>query len=395
MTKKWYEKLFFQDIGNADAAAVSEPVTTIFPPQEQPAELTPPRQHQGKYQNLQKMQDLGLWRTLGLIRRFILEKKVNTVPESPLPLVQTRVENLPPVQPGDLELTRLGHSSILLRNESSTWLIDPVFSQRASPLQWLGPKRFHPVPLDYQNLDKIEGIIISHDHYDHLDKGSILSLHSRVKFFAVPLGVGARLRAWGVAPSKIHEMSWWQQQTLGSLTLTAAPGQHFSGRGLRDRNKTLWAGWAIRSGQNNIYYTGDTGYFETFKIIGQRLGPFDLALVETGAYDKDWPGVHMSPQQSYQAFKDLQAKILFPIHNGTFDLAFHQWSDPLEQITALARQDHAPLATPKMGESFSLSEQGAELTAYHSRWWHAHLQYERLSAQQGILSGKSISPAQQ
>jgi L-ascorbate metabolism protein UlaG (beta-lactamase superfamily) len=308
----------------------------------------------GKFQNIKSFELIGLYKSMGLLSRILFEEDKDGNPTKPIPLDTQKVKDLKQISIGQVEITRLGHSSILLRNATSIWLIDPVFSERASPVTFAGPKRFHEVPLDYQNLKKIEGIIISHDHYDHLDEKTIRELHTKVNYFAVPEGVGAILKEWGVDSSKIHEFVWWDQMNLGSLTITSAPAQHFSGRSLFGRMETLWCGWSIQSGKNKIFYTGDGGYQKEFKLIGEVLGPFDLALIETGAYDKDWPYHHMTPEQSIQAFIDLKAKAMMPVHNGTFDLAFHPWYDPFEKIYSIAVKENIPLVLPLMGKSFTL-----------------------------------------
>ncbi|MGL1933444.1 MAG: MBL fold metallo-hydrolase [Fibrobacterales bacterium] len=326
--------------------------------------LVSSKKNDGKFINDKEFNLFELGKALGMFKRWIFEKKINSVPSIEIPINKQNVSDLSPIHKGDVELTRLGHSSILIRNSDAVWLIDPVFSERASPVQWAGPKRFHPVPLDYANLTNIEGVVISHNHYDHLDEGTIKLIHEKVTFFAVPLGIGETLIDWGVDPKKINEFDWWQNKQLGTMNITAAPAQHFSGRGLFDSMETLWCGWALHTGSANIYYTGDSGYFDTFKQIGKTLGPFDIAIVETGAYDPQWPDVHMKPTESIQATIDLRAKAILPVHNGTFDLAFHSWDDPFKQITALGKEQHTPVYTPIMGESFLINHQ-----VVTTQWW--------------------------
>jgi len=287
---------------------------------------------------------------LALIGRYINEKRIDTEPTKPIPVNQLTSEQILTLGIERDSVVRLGHSSILLNMAGQHWLIDPVFSERASPFSFAGPKRFHQPPIDLANLPAIDGVIISHDHYDHLDKTTIKHLAQTVKHFVVPLGVERHLMNWGVDENTIHPLDWWQNINLGEIKITATPTQHFSGRGLFDKNKTLWASYAIKSTTSNIYFSGDSGYFDGFKVIGERLGPFDLTLVETGAYDKDWATIHMTPEQSLQAHIDLKGKHLLPIHNGTFDLAFHPWYEPLERITALANEANVSLITPVMGQ---------------------------------------------
>lgn len=297
--------------------------------------------------------------------RFAFEDKpADTVPVDPIPVRALTKASLDALDPAANHVVRLGHSSHLLKLRGRFWLIDPVFGERASPVSWAGPKRFHAPPLALADLPPIEGLILSHDHYDHLDRPTIEALLGRVERYFVPLGVGARLRAMGVAADRIQEFDWWQEGRHGDVTLAAAPAHHFSGRTLWDRNTTLWAGWSITSGSERIFYSGDSGYFPGFKEIGARLGPFDVALMENGAYDSYWPSVHMTPEETVQAFEDLDARLLYLVHNSTFDLAFHGWRDPLERVATLAERKKLPLATPEIGEVLTLGK-----PRKNRRWW--------------------------
>ncbi|MEM1142308.1 MAG: MBL fold metallo-hydrolase [Pseudomonadota bacterium] len=268
-------------------------------------------------------------------------------PSNPIPMRQIETGSLIDAQ-GPV-LYRLGHSSILLKLGGDFVLIDPVFSERASPLQWLGPRRFHPAPITIASLPKIDVVVISHNHYDHLDRGSVLQLADKVDHFLVPLGVGAHLKAWGVDESAITEMDWWEETAIGDLSFAATPAQHFSGRSLTDRNKTLWASWVIRGGGANLFFSGDSGYFDGFKQIGERYGPFDIAMVENGAYNVAWRKVHMMPEESVQAHLDLRGRAMLPIHNCTFDLSTHSWYEPLDRVSVLAADRGIHLLTPVIG----------------------------------------------
>lgn len=289
-------------------------------------------------------------------------KPRGTVPASPVPihrLTRSELDAAP-----NQSLYRLGHSTILMKLGSQWWLTDPVFSDRASPVRFAGPKRFHPPPVTIEELPPIRGVILSHDHYDHLDHAAILALDGKVSLFLAPLGVGDRLADWGIAKDKIRQFDWWQGAEVGGLHLTATPAQHFSGRGFTDGNRTLWASWVIEDDGLRVFFSGDSGYFDGFAEIGRRFGPFDVTLMETGAYNAQWPYVHLHPQQTVQAHQDLQGHWLLPIHNGTFDLAMHTWEDPFDQVLRHAVRNGVKVSTPMMGERVNMNapQQGF-------RWW--------------------------
>ena len=296
--------------------------------------------------------------------RILLEKKVGTVPEDAIPVRKLDRAALDALDAQSNHIIRLGHSSHMLKLRGKWWLVDPVFGDRTSPVSWAGPKRFHEPPVALADIPQVEGLILSHDHYDHLDVPTIEALKDRVQRYFVPLGVGKRLIGFGVPADRIEEYDWWQEGKWGDVQLTAAPAQHFSGRTLWDRNKTLWASWLIKSGNERIFYSGDTGYFPGFREIGKRLGPIDIALMENGAYDSYWPTVHMTPEETVQAFQDVGAKTLYLVHNSTFDLAFHTWKDPLERVAALAQQKNIALATPEIGEVLTLGK-----PRENRKWW--------------------------
>lgn len=300
---------------------------------------------------------------------FFFNKPKDTVPRAPVPvrkLARAELDAAP-----DRSLYRLGHSTILIKLRGKWWITDPVFSLRASPLQWFGPKRFHAPPIALDDLPPIRGVLLSHDHYDHLDKAAVKALAGKTELFLAPLGVGDRLVDWGVPKDKVRQFDWWQGVGVDGVQFTFAPTQHFSGRGLRDGNRTLWGSWVIVDGDKRVYFSGDSGYFDGFAEIGRRFGPFDLTLMETGAYNTQWPYVHMQPEQTVQAHVDLRGKWLLPIHNGTFDLSMHPWAEPFERVLALGDARGVNIATPIMGERIDIDAPHAG-----ERWWRAVLAAE-------------------
>jgi L-ascorbate metabolism protein UlaG (beta-lactamase superfamily) len=333
--------------------------------------LPQPQQAEGRYRNAAApTRRSTLAGNLALIWQVLFAKPSDTTPQLALPvepLTREQIEAAP-----EHALFRLGHSTVLLKLGGAYWLTDPVFAERASPVQWAGPRRFHAAPISIAALPPLRGVILSHDHYDHLDRAAIRALAPKTEHFVTPLGVGDRLRRWGVPAEKIHQLDWWQSIALGGIELVATPAQHFSGRGLRDRNRTLWASWAILHPTMRVFFSGDSGYFPGFSTIGERLGPFDVTLMETGAYNALWPDVHMAPEHSLQAHLDVQGRCLLPIHNGTFDLALHPWHEPFERIAALAAAQGVSLATPRIGQMLDLRNPTA--TEY---WWRRALVAER------------------
>lgn len=299
-----------------------------------------------------------------ILYRYIKEQRTDASPAQAIPIKQLTAMQLNAIPANKEVLIRLGHSSIYLQLGKQKILIDPVFSERASPFSFAGPKRFHLPPIALDKLTNIDMIIISHDHYDHLDKTTIKVIGPKVKFFIVPLGIDQHLIDWGINKDKIISLDWWQSQKIGPLTITSTPGQHFSGRGLFDANQTLWSSYVLKSDKSSLYFSGDSGYFTGFKEIGERFGPFDITMLETGAYDKDWPSIHMTPEQSLQAHIDLKGKVMLPIHNGTFDLAFHSWYEPLQRISELASAQKIQLATPIMGSIMDINN-----LPKSNKWW--------------------------
>lgn len=297
------------------------------------------------------------------------EDRVRRAPAGTVPVHATTLADLakPPVT--GLRLTWMGHSSVLTEIDGQRVLFDPVWGERCSPFAFAGPKRLHPVPLPLAALGPVDVVVISHDHYDHLDMPTIKALADTDTLFAVPLGVGAHLERWGVSADRLRELDWHESTKVGGLTLTATPARHFCGRGLRNTQHTLWASWVVEGAEHRVYHSGDTGYFEGFRDIGADHGPFDATMIQIGAYSEFWPDIHMTPEEGMRAHLDLQggtpSGLMLPIHWGTFNLAAHAWSDPGEGTIAAARKAGARIGLPHPGEPF---EPTAE-TVPSEPWW--------------------------
>lgn len=268
------------------------------------------------------------------------------------------------VADSNVYVTWYGHSAFLFEIGQKRILIDPMFGPVAAPVNF-GAKRFpyeEEIPMDqFKNID---AVIISHDHYDHLDYPSILQLKSEVKYFYTPLGVGSHLKKWGVDPEKIIELDWWENAQLDDIKIVACPSRHFSGRGLTDQYATQWASYVLKSTHANIYFSGDGGYGPHFKEIGEQYGPFDFAMLECGQYNKAWGDIHMMPEESVQAGIDVMGQTIMPIHWGAFELAIHSWTDPIERFSKTAQELGVPFIQPIIGQRFSIHEM-PKTTA----WW--------------------------
>ena len=280
-------------------------------------------------------------------------------PSEPLPSIPLIAEQLI-----DGKFVWLGHSTLLMKTNDIVVMTDPVFNA-ASPIFIFGKPFALKNPILIDDLPTIDVVVISHDHYDHLDFQAIKDLAQRVGHFFVPLGVKAHLQRWGVNPSKITELNWYESANYRGVQFTLTPARHFSGRGLFDQNKTLWGSWVINSDALNIFFSGDGGYSETFKTIGERFGPFDISFIENGTYNANWAQIHMIPEQTVQASIDLNTEVLFPIHWSKFDLSLHPWDEPIIRITEEAEKRNVNIATPMIGEIFDLGN------LPKTPWWEA------------------------
>lgn len=300
---------------------------------------------------------------------FQKEARARRSPVGQVPLHATTLKDLEHPPASGLRLTWVGHSSVLAEIDGRRVLFDPVWGNRCSPFAFAGPKRLHPVPLPIASLGPVDAVVISHDHYDHLDMPSIKALASTDTVFAVPLGVGAHLERWGVPADRLRELDWNETTEVAGIRLTATPARHFCGRGIRNQQHTLWASWAVAGPEHRIYHSGDTGYFPGFKDIGAEHGPFDATMIQIGAYSEYWPDIHMTPAEGMRAHLDLQggepSGVMLPIHWGTFNLAPHPWAEPGEGTAAAAAEAGARLALPRPGEPFEPTTENVPAEP----WW--------------------------
>ncbi|MGK7229677.1 MBL fold metallo-hydrolase [Streptomyces hygroscopicus] len=302
---------------------------------------------------------------------FRKEERIRRSPAGTVPVHPTTVADLAVPPASGLRLTWMGHSSVLAEVDGRRVLFDPVWGQRCSPFATVGPKRMHPVPVPLRELGPVDAVVISHDHYDHLDMPTIRALVRGRAMFVVPLGVGAHLERWGVPADRMTELDWHESTEVAGLVLTATPARHFCGRGLRNAQHTLWASWVVAGPEHRVYHSGDTGYFPGFADIGATYGPFDATMIQIGAYSEHWPDIHMTPEEGVRAHVDLQggdpAKgVMLPIHWGTFNLAPHPWEEPAEGTVAATRAAGANVAVPRPGQPFE-PVRGLPLDP----WWRA------------------------
>ncbi|MEV6564557.1 MBL fold metallo-hydrolase [Streptomyces kronopolitis] len=312
------------------------------------------------------------------------EGRLRRAPIGPIPVHRPTAEEWGRPPASGLRLTWMGHSSVLAEIDGRRVLFDPVWGERCSPFDWAGPKRLHAVPVGLDELPPVDVVVISHDHYDHLDMPTVQGLIGTGAVFVVPLGIGADLEFWGVPAERITELDWHESTRIDGLTLTATPAQHFCGRGLRGPQHTLWSSWVVAGPDHRIFHSGDTGYFPGFAEIGAAHGPFDATMIQIGAYSDFWPrnhasdtrhpgmwpDIHMNPEQGVRSHLDLQGGapggVLLPIHWGTFNLALHPWAEPADWTLTAARKAGVSTVHPRPGEPFEPAEPPAVYP-----WWRA------------------------
>lgn len=297
----------------------------------------------------------------------------NRFPPKPPGPFSTDLDRLKESLTKNLSITWLGHSTVLIGIEGKVFLTDPVWSKRCSPVSFMGPKRFFDVPMKLKDLPKIDAVLISHDHYDHLDKDTILYLAENMDtLFYMPSGVGDHLRQWGVPEKRIREFKWWDEIKMDeNHSLAMTPSRHFSGRTPFDRNRTLWASWVIMAKEKRVFFGGDSGMFPGFQAIGEKYGPFDLTMLEIGAFDNAWGDIHLGPENAIIAHEMLKGKTMMPIHWGTFNLALHDWDEPIETLMTNASAAGADLFIPYPGKAYI--NPSAPL---YSMWWRDSGEYK-------------------
>ena len=317
---------------------------------------------EGKFQNYIPWDEPGVssWMKTGL--KFLFSKE-ERVPKITLPTVPVNILKFSETSDNNLNATWLGHSSLMINIDGIKILVDPVLETKVS---FFGPTRYNgDVPLNPGHLPEIDLVLITHNHYDHLNKFSIKLLKEKTKMFITPLAVGAELEGWGIKRDRIIEMDWWEELSLfDSLKIAFTPTQHFSGRSMSDRNKTLWGSYVVESPNHKIYLSGDSGYSETFKKIGEKYGPFDMTFMECGAYNEKWHHIHMYPEETVQAHLDLKGKVLHPIHWGTFNLSLHAWNEPMERFIKAAELNNISYAIPVVGSTVEYPD-----NLPTAKWW--------------------------
>ncbi len=319
---------------------------------------------EGKFINLTTTNmDMSLGNIWAMLKAFV-KGNPNKSPKDALPM--NKLDSTQVALVAKDRMIWFGHSAFLLQLDHKNILLDPMLGNSPAPHPTIGTQRYvKELPLEIEKLPQIDVIILSHDHYDHLDYGSIMKLKGKTKQFLVPLGVGAHLKSWGVEASRIKEFNWWDEASVNDLEFAFAPSRHFSGRGIGDNSTTMWGSWIIKSQRKNIYFSGDGGYGPHFKEIGEKYGPFDLGLMECGQYNELWADIHMMPEETAQAAVDVQAKIMMPIHWGSFTLALHDWNEPAIRVIKKAEELEMPYFIPIIGEIIDLESKEYP----NKQWW--------------------------
>ena len=360
-------------LGAAAVAGLRHPVFGGTPTGARLARMqASPQWADGRFRNAEPS---AVGASLGAAWDWLAGGSDHRTPEAPVPTVARSAADYDGASP--FRLTWLGHGTTLVELDGARLLIDPVFSRHASPGPLFGVARFFEPPLPLAEVPALDAVLLTHDHYDHLDRAAVQALAApaggrpAVPRWLVPLGVGAHLERWGVPAARITELDWWDETAIGSVRIVATPARHFSGRSLTDRDRTLWCGWALLSDAGRLWASGDGGYTSAFAEIGARLGPFDASLMEIGAYNLNWADIHMGPEQAVRGVQDADGGLLLPVHWGTFDLALHGWTEPAERVIVAAEAAGVPLAVPQPGAFVEPLAEGGFAAADVGRWWPA------------------------
>ncbi len=321
-----------------------------------------PHYQNGKFVNSSPQPSFRAGEVWLYLKEHLLGKQMR-VPTSTIPVAAILLSDIPqpseqtPPPPG-LRATWLGHSTVYLEMDGLRLLIDPVFADRASPFKRMGPKRFHPPPVALEDLPHIDAVLISHDHPDHLDMDTVKHLSLQGTRFLVPLGVGTHFDRWEIPQDQVTELDWWESAEAGGLQIVCTPAQHYSGRRLFDYMATLWSSWSVIGPDHSVFYSGDTGFSDHFQKIGDELGPFDLSMIKIGLYGPgaSWIFSHLDPEDAVRAHLAVQARRMLPVHWGTFNIALHDWDEPIKRAVKAAKEKNVDLVTPRVGEVVTAGE---------------------------------------
>jgi L-ascorbate metabolism protein UlaG (beta-lactamase superfamily) len=323
-----------------------------------------PQFHDGKFRNPEPTR-MATGSMLDMARRQFFGKEQRE-PSGPVPVERRSADDYETPPPSGLRATWIGWASVLVELDGRRILTDPVWSERCSPSTLVGPKRFHPPPIALKDLPPIDAVVISHDHYDHLDMPTVRALAARGTHLVVPLGIGAHLERWDIPAALVHELDWNESFVLNGLTFTSTRARHYSGRNPLHANETLWTSWVVKGPRHRLFFSGDTGYSEAFAAIGREHGPFDLTLIKIGASDPTWSEIHMTPEEAIRTHVNVGGKVMLPVHWATFNLGFHSWSDPVERTVAAATASGVRMYVPRPGELVEPSALPAQ-----AQWWEA------------------------
>jgi len=324
-----------------------------------------PHYHDGEFANTPPHPPLESGDAWGyLIEQFFGDQ--TRVPPSAIPISVIPLESIQAEPHTGLRAIWFGHSSVYVELDGFRLLVDPVFSEYASPFNGIGPKRTHPPPITLADLPRIDVVMISHDHYDHLDMRTIQFLSPKGTQFLVPLGVGAHLDEWEIPESQITELDWWESTEIAGLKIICTPAQHYSSRGIFDYKETLWSSWSVMGSKHRFFYSGDSGYSNHFQSIGSQLGPFDLSIMKIGQYGPgaSWIYSHMDPEEAIEAHLAVRARRMLPVSWGTFNIAFHDWDEPIRRAVQAANEKNVDLVTPRVGDVVTA---GKPFNSYP--WW--------------------------